>query len=307
MAVAERTEQAEAGQAAEHEGPHLPPLLSSRPVPARILLAGVVPLLYGGLCGWVLGVNEVVYIILSAPLAMLGQIVAGFDHSGARNGAIRGLISGALFGAGILAVHELTGDEPKVHLAEPKIILVAVTAVFGSGLGAIGANWRKETEERGRFIDFSEVSPAEFVGMAAAGVLFASLFLPWFSTSEDNPNSTIESANIGAGESANAWEVFQILDPLLVLACIAPFVLTWIIARGHTLTWRPGEVTMIVGITALVLILCNGIILGKPDPGIELSIGIGYFVAMLGCIGMLVAGYLRQAVYTKARKPPGVL
>ena len=307
MAVAERAQQADTAQAPEHAESHLPPLLSERPVPVRIVLAGVVPFLYGGLCGWVLGVNEVVYIILAVPLALLGATVAGFDHSGAKNGAIRGVISGALFGAGILIVHELTGEEPKAELAHPKIILVGITAAFGSGLGAIGANWRQEVEDRGRFLDPSQVSPAEFVGMAASGVLFASLFLPWFSTSEDNPNSTIESAGIGAGESANAFETFQLLDPLLVLACIAPFVLTWIIARGHTLTWRPGEVTMIVGITALVLILCNGIILGKPEPGIEISLSIGYFVGMLGCIGMLVAGYLRQAVYTKARKPPGVL
>jgi hypothetical protein len=30
-------------------------------------------------------------------------------------------------------------------------------------------------------------------------------------------------------------------------------------------------------------------------------------VAMLASVGLLVAGYLRQAVYTTARKPPGVL
>ena len=64
---------------------------------------------------------------------------------------------------------------------------------------------------------------------------------------------------------------------------------------------------MIVGITALVLILCNGIILGKPQPGIEIGLDIGYFVAILATLGMGVAGYVRQAIYTDARKPPGVL
>jgi hypothetical protein len=92
-----------------------------------------------------------------------------------------------------------------------------------------------------------------------------------------------------------------------VLACSAPFILSWIVARGHALTWHPGEVTMVVGITALVLILCNGIILGKPDPAIEISLDYGYFVGLLACVGMFFAGYLRQAVYTDARKPPGVL
>ena len=307
MAVAERTEQVEAGHEAEQHESHLPPLLSERPLPARFILAIVIPAVYGGVCGWVLGVNEIAYLILSAPLAMLGQIAAGFDHRGGRAGALRGVVGGATFGSFILIADALIGAHDEYHLEDPKIILVGFTTAFGAGLGAIGANWRKEVEERGRFIDFSQVSPAELVGMLSAGVLFGSMFLPWFSTSSGNPNSTLEGAGIGPGESANAWQTYSALDPLLVLACLAPFILTWIIARGHDLTWRPGEVTMIVGITAFVLILCNGIILGKPDPAIEVSFGIGYFVGMLGCVGMLVAGYLRQAVYTKARKPPGVL
>jgi hypothetical protein len=310
VAVAERTRQVEAGQAPAHEESHMPPLLSSRSVPAQVVLAGVVPAAYGALCGWVLGVNEVLYIILSAPIAMAGQVGAGFEHRGGRSGALRGLVAGTLFGAFILITHELIGNEEKAELPHPKIILLGITALFGSGLGAIGGNWRGEAEEKGRFLDTSLVSPAEFVGMLSSGVLFASLFLPWFSTSDGNRNSIIgptENPIIGPGDSANAWQTFEILDPLLVLACAAPFILTWIIAREHALTWRPGEVTMITGITAFVLILCNGIILGKPDPGIEISLSIGYFVALLGCTGMMVAGYLRQAVYTKARKPPGVL
>jgi hypothetical protein len=101
--------------------------------------------------------------------------------------------------------------------------------------------------------------------------------------------------------------VFGSLDVLLVLACTAPFILSWIIARGHSLTWKPGEVTMVVGITAMVLILCNGIILGRPGDSVDIALGLGYFVALIASAGLLVAGYLRQAVYTEARKPPGVI
>jgi hypothetical protein len=160
-------------------------------------------------------------------------------------------------------------------------------------------------EGRGGYLDFSRLSPGEFLGMGAGLVLFASLFLPWFTTSEENPNSTIAGAS--GGESATAWEVFGILDWLLVAACAAPFILSWIIARAHRLTWKPGEVTMIVGITAMVLILCNGIILGRPGDSVDIGLGIGYFVALIASAGLLVAGYLRQAVYTEARKPPGVI
>jgi hypothetical protein len=160
--------------------------------------------------------------------------------------------------------------------------------------------------ERGGYLDLSRLTPGELAGFAASAVLLLSLFLPWFGTS-DNPNSKIDSAGIGSEETANAFQVFGLLDWLLVAACTAPFILAWIIARGHKLTWKPGEVTMIVGITGFVLILCNGIILGKPDPGIEISLEIGYLVGMLGCLGLAAAGFLRQSRYTQGRKPPGTI
>jgi hypothetical protein len=70
---------------------------------------------------------------------------------------------------------------------------------------------------------------------------------------------------------------------------------------------KPGEVTMVVGITYFVLILCNGIILGRPGDTVDIGLGVGYFVALIATAGMLVAGYLRQAFYTSARKTPGVI
>jgi hypothetical protein len=162
------------------------------------------------------------------------------------------------------------------------------------------------TEERSGYLDFSRVSPGELMGMGAALVLLASLWLPWFTTSSDNPNSQLPGG-AADGDSASAWDVFSTLDWLLVSACAAPFILTWIIARGHALTWKPGEVTMIVGIVTFMLILCNGIILGRPGDSVDIGLDIGYLVALLASVGLLVAGYLRQAVYTTARKPPGVI
>ena len=160
-------------------------------------------------------------------------------------------------------------------------------------------------EERSGYLDLSKVSPGELMGMAAALVLLASLWLPWFTTSSSNSHSTVGGAS--GGDSATAWAVFTKLDWLLVSACAAPFILTWIVARGHKLTWKPGEVTMIVGIVSFMLILCNGIILGRPGDSVEIGLAIGYFVALLASLGLLAAGYLRQAFYTTARKPPGVI
>jgi hypothetical protein len=286
----------------------LPPLLSSRPREVQVLLACAVPAVFGAICGWVLGVNEVAYLVLAVPLALLGGLAAGFEHSRARAGAARGLVGGTLFGAFILIVHEILGKEAKAELPEPAIVLVAVTAIFGALMGAIGGHWRGE-REKGRLFDLAELSPGEFLGMVAGLVLVGSLFLPWFGTSATNPNSKLYGAS--GGDTVNAFQTFSTLDWLLISNAAAPFILSWILARRHALTWRIGEVTMIVGISAFVLILCNGIILGRPkDPGagaIEISLQIGYFVGLLAAAGMLVAGYLRQAVYTDARKPPGVL
>ena len=153
---------------------------------------------------------------------------------------------------------------------------------------------------------------AMFAAPAGAGILFISLFLPWFATSCSspghprgcNPNSTLH----GRVGDFTAWQTFAKLDVLLALACIAPFILAWIVVRGHALTWRPGEITMIVGMTAAVLILLNGVILGKPgsDP-VGISLQIGWFLGLLGALGILTGGLLRQAVGSRARKPPGVI
>ena len=162
----------------------------------------------------------------------------------------------------------------------------------------------------GAYLDLGRLTPAEYAGWLASVVLVGSLFLPWFGTSEDNQNSMLAGAS--GGDTVNAWQIFSVLDILLVIAASAPFVLAWIIARRHKLTWKPGEVTMVAGITAFVLVLCNGVILGRPkdeatDTAIEISLQIGYFIALLACLGLAASGYLRQSRYKEGRKPPGVI
>src|SRR3712207_4743747 len=107
---------------AEEKHSRLPPLLSSRSVPLRIVVAGIVPAALGALCGWLLGVNELAYLVLTV-VAILGGLGAGLEHTETRGAALRGFIGGALFGGFILFVHELTGEEAKAHLPEPPIVL----------------------------------------------------------------------------------------------------------------------------------------------------------------------------------------
>lgn len=283
-----------------------PVYLLDRPVPLRLVLVVVVPAIFGLITGWALGESKTVYIVLNV-IAASGGYIAGWEHRSSGEAAVRGFFGGLFFGAGILAMHELTGDEPTVELADPKIILLAFTSGIGAILAAFGAGGRAAREEKGppeKFkLDLSLLLPGEYWGFAASAVLLGSLFLPWYGTSE-NPNAVI---NGGRGEFT-AFETFATLDILLVAACTAPFILAWIVARGHALTWRPGEVTMIVGMTAFVLILLQGIILGKPgEPDSEISRELGWYIGLLGAAGICAAGVLRQAEQAREKKPPGVL
>jgi len=162
-------------------------------------------------------------------------------------------------------------------------------------------------KEKGPYLSAARIHWSEYLGMAGAGVLFLSLFLPWFSAADcsQNPNSALVDAGTGCGESASAFQVYGMLWFWLTAACIAPFVLTWIVARSHKLTWRPGEITMIVGITAFALIVMNGIILGKPDNGVEISFGPGYVVGIIGALMICAGGVIRQGEGGRTRKVPG--
>ena len=153
-------------------------------------------------------------------------------------------------------------------------------------------------------MDLGRLQRGEFIGFAGVGVLLVSLFMPWFETNPDNPNAQIN----GERGEFNAFDTYGSLDWLLVAACLAPFILAWIVVRGHKLTWRPGEITMIVGMTAFALIILNGVILGRPgDPDSEIDIKIGYIVGLLGSAMICAGGIIRQAEGDRARKPPGTL
>lgn len=152
-------------------------------------------------------------------------------------------------------------------------------------------------------MDLSRLHRSEYVGFIGAAILALSLFLPWYSTDLANKNSVI---NGHTGE-VTPWQTFAgPLPYLLLAACIAPFILAYIIARGNELSWRPGEITMIVGMVAFALILINGVIFGKPgDVPDTVSFEYGWFVGLVGAILIMAGGFTRQASGGRNRKPPG--
>jgi len=110
-----------------------------------------------------------------------------------------------------------------------------------------------------------------------------------------------------ASHTFAGWAALPILRFLLLLAAIAPAILAWIIIRGHALSWPRGELTAVTALVALAQILFVGV-LDKPGmPRGEISIGLGWFVALGGGLLILFGSVWRAKESGAKRKPPGVL
>lgn len=151
-----------------------------------------------------------------------------------------------------------------------------------------------------------------FGGACSILLILSVLFFPWYSVSESPERVAQDAWLCGTGDtSCTAWETFPILRWLLLLTALAPAILGYILIRGHKLSYPPGEMTMVAGFTAMVLIIYNGI-LDRPSPseGLEFGIGLswGYWLALLCSIGIAVTGFLRsQAGQKRTRKAPGTV
>jgi hypothetical protein len=163
--------------------------------------------------------------------------------------------------------------------------------------------------ERAR-LDASKLDRSEIIGMIAAAVLVLSLFFEWYSLTTD-PSVVQRGSDPGnwacgvGNSSCSGWDTFPILRWLLLAAAAAPFILSWIVIRGHALSWPRGELTAIVGLTAFVLIAYNGIV-DKPQDGLEISLAFGYWLALLASIGIFLSGGFRavESGGGARRKPP---
>ena len=113
------------------------PLLLDRPFAAQFVLAIVLPVAFGILTGFILGVDETGYLVLSL-LGVLGGIGAGYDHMGADQGFVRGIMGGLLFGVSILVAHSLFGQEAKAKIPHPHVVLPIITTILGALFGAWG-------------------------------------------------------------------------------------------------------------------------------------------------------------------------
>ena len=125
----------------------LPPLLREHPRWLQVLLALVLPAVYGAVTGYFLGVSEGTYLLLSI-LGVLGGIGAGFDHIGPAIGLRRGIAAGLIFGSSILIAHGIHGADAKADLPNPEILIVAITTGLGAAFGALGGWLRERVTQR---------------------------------------------------------------------------------------------------------------------------------------------------------------
>ena len=140
----------------------------------------------------------------------------------------------------------------------------------------------------------------EFLGMAGGALLVVGLFLPWYATDAANSHSEID----GRTGSLSGWDVHPILRWLLLGAASAPFVLAWIILRGHALSWARGEMTVVTSVAAFGLIAYNGFI---DRPG-EIEIDCASASSPRSSRRVMVgAAATRSSESERPRKPPGTI
>jgi NO-binding membrane sensor protein with MHYT domain len=125
----------DAAQKAGHM--EMPPSFSERPRRTQIVLAVVIPLLFGAVAGIAVGISAAAYTVL-ALLAAVGGVLAGLEHPDPGAGARRVFVGGALFGLGILIAHAIAGTDAKVSLGGFPPLLILIDAIIGAVLGAIG-------------------------------------------------------------------------------------------------------------------------------------------------------------------------
>ena len=149
-----------------------------------------------------------------------------------------------------------------------------------------------------RRITFSEIIAA------VGGVLLAlSVFVKWYEARPENANANIN----GMKGVVSAWDAHTILRYVFLLAALAPIVLLYIVVRDHELSWPRGEMTAVIGIIAFGLVVYQGVIDRPGEPPSEIELEIGWWMALLGTILIIVGGSIRASTTERPRKPPGVM
>ena len=143
----------------------------------------------------------------------------------------------------------------------------------------------------------------ELVAMFGGLLLGACLFADWYSVV--SPLGTL-AGETGLG-TYSGFAAHAVLRWLLLVMAIAPFILAYIVARDHQLTWARGELTAVLSIFAFGVLLYVGVIDRPGEPSGQIELEWGWYVALLGSLLMLAGSALRTGETARRRKPPGTI
>jgi hypothetical protein len=113
----------------------------------QLVIAVVIPVAYGALCGAMLGMSAPVFNLLML-VAGIGGVLGGFEHPTPREGLVRGLVGGTLFAGALLAMFEARGAAALTPLPASPPVMAVIYAVSGPPLGALGGWLRGRSEAR---------------------------------------------------------------------------------------------------------------------------------------------------------------
>lgn len=152
----------------------------------------------------------------------------------------------------------------------------------------------------------SKLERGEIVAILGGLLLAGSIFLSWYRLGNQFAVLSGHGPN-ASGESLSAWGALSLGRFVLLLAALAPFVLGYIILRGHALSWPRGELTAVIAIVAITVTLVRGVIDKPGDPTGQIQLQPGWFVALLAGVVILIGSVIHRQQFDTVRKPPGVL
>jgi hypothetical protein len=153
-------------------------------------------------------------------------------------------------------------------------------------------------------MNFRALDRGELVAVIGGIVLGISLFLNWYTLG--NRHATLAGCH-GPKSTCTGWAALTILRFVLLLAAVAPLILSYIIIRGHALSWPRGELTAVTALLALVVTLVVGVIDHPGTPPGEIAVTTGWFVALGADLLILLGAVWRSKESGARRKPPGVI
>lgn len=149
-----------------------------------------------------------------------------------------------------------------------------------------------------------DLTRGELLAIAGGILLGISLFLNWYTLA--NRHAMLGTCQ-GPNTPCTGWASLAAIRYVLLVAAVAPAILAYIILRGHALSWPRGELTAVIALLALVITLFVGVIDKPGTPQGEISVTVGWFVAVVADLLILFGAVWRAQMSGARRKPPGVL